>query len=72
MPEAQNIWWMPTTNEIVRSLVRRGANAGCTWNGAEGSADCELQPNKDSPLWASDMDPVYYWSADEYDEEYAW
>ena len=29
-------------------------------------------PNKDTPLWAPDEDPVYYWSADEYDEESAW
>jgi hypothetical protein len=72
MWERQNIWRMPTTDEIVRSLVHRGANAGCTWNGEEGSADCEVRPNKDTPLWAGDMEPVYYWSADEYDEEHAW
>ena len=29
MPEPQNIWRMPTTDELVRSLVRRGENAGC-------------------------------------------
>ena len=72
MDEPQNIWRMPTTDEIVRSLVRGGENAGCTWDGESGDAECIRQPNKDTPLWAPDEDPVYYWSADEYDEESAW
>lgn len=68
MPEPQDIWRMPTTDEIVRSLVRDGENAGCTWNSESGSADCIRQPNKDTPLWAPDEEPIYYWSADEYNE----
>jgi hypothetical protein len=70
--EPQNVWRMPTTEEIVRSLVRRGRHAGCTWEQGEGSAECDVQPNKDTPLWASDQQPVYYWSGDEYDESSAW
>jgi hypothetical protein len=72
MPEPQRIWRMPTADEIVRSLVRGGENAGCVWDGESSSADCSTQPNKDTPLWASDEEPIYYWSADEYDEESAW
>ena len=80
MTEPQDIWRMPTTDEIVRSLVRGGENAGCTlrqaqgetWDGESGNADCSRQPNKDTPLWAPDTEPIYYWSADEYDEEEAW
>ena len=72
MAEPQDIWRMPTTDEIVRSLVRGGKNAGCAWDGESGSATCERQPNKDTPLWAPDEEPIYYWSADEYDEEEAW
>lgn len=72
MAEPQNIWRMPTTDEIVRSLVRGGENAGCTWDGESDHASCERQPNKDTPLWAPDEEPIYYWSADEYDEEEAW
>jgi hypothetical protein len=71
-PEPQGVWRMPTTDEIVRSLVRGGWSAGCTWDGVSTSADCEGQPNKDSPLWAADESPIYYWTADEYDEEEAW
>jgi len=72
MAEPQDIWHMPTTDEIVRSLVRGGENAGCAWDGESDSATCEKQPNKDSPLWAPDEEPIYYWSADEYDAEEAW
>ena len=72
MDEPQDIWRMPTTDEIVRSLVGEGKNAGCIWNEDSGKADCIRQPNKDTPLWAPDEEPIYYWSADEYDEESAW
>jgi len=72
LPQPQDIWRMPTTDEIVRSLVRAGENAKCTWDTKSGSADCLRQPNKDTPLWASDEQPIYYWSADEYDAESAW
>ena len=63
---------MPTTEEIVRSLIGEGENAGCIWDKNSGKADCIRQPNKDTPLWAPDEEPIYYWSADEYDEESAW
>jgi len=72
LPEPQDIWRMPTADEIVRSLVRGGENAGCTWDGVSTSADCERQPNKDTPLWAADESPIYYWAADEYDATEAW
>ena len=72
MTGPQDIWHMPTSDEIVRSLVRGGENAGCTWDGESRNADCRRQPNKDTPLWAPDEEPIYYWSADEYDEESAW
>ncbi len=68
MAERQDIWRMPTAEEIVRSLVRGGENAGCTWDGESEKALCERSPNKETPLWAPDEAPIYYWSADEYDE----
>ena len=69
MEEPQDIWRMPTTDEIVRSLVRHGENAGCTWTGEiRKRAVCDLQPDKESPLWATDQAPIYYWTADPYDD----
>jgi hypothetical protein len=72
MDEPQDIWRMPTTDEIVRSLVRHGQNAGCMWDGQAASAQCEVQPDKETPLWVPGWSPIYYWSADEYDAHEAW
>jgi hypothetical protein len=76
MSEPQDIWRMPTTDEIVRSLVRRGESAGCTLRGAQDGgipqADCAVQPNKDTPLWDPDASPIYYYSGQEYNKDSAW
>lgn len=72
MDEPQDIWRMPTTEEIVRSLVSGGQNAGCRWDGKSGSATCQKQPNKGTPLWASDQEAIYYWSRDQYNQQEAW
>ncbi|MGD8821499.1 MAG: hypothetical protein PVG63_00215 [Anaerolineales bacterium] len=69
----QDIWHMPTTEELVRSLARHGQNAGCEWPVEVGHrADCDIQPDKESPLWAADMAPIYYWSADSFNQEDAY
>jgi hypothetical protein len=72
MLEPQDLWRLPTTDEVVRSLVCRGESAGCTWDGNSTEAECNQQPNKDTPLWAPDQAPIYYWTADDYDQESAW
>ncbi len=65
MDEPQDIWRMPTTDELVRSLSRHGENAGCTWKGEIAQqTQCEILPDKESPLWASDLPVIYYWSSD--------
>ncbi len=72
MTEPQDIWRMPTTDEIVRSLVRDGENAGCTWDGESESANCRITPDKETPLWVPSWSPIYYLSGDEFDEHEAW
>jgi hypothetical protein len=72
MSEPQDIWRLPTTDEIVRSLVSDGENAGCVWDGTSWSATCAETPDKETPLWAPDWSPIYYWSADEYDADEAY
>jgi len=72
MNEPQYIWRMPTVDEIVRSLVRHGENAGCTWDGKSERAICQVLPDKETPLWAPNWSPIYYWAADEYDEHEAY
>lgn len=72
MDSPQNVWRMPTTEEVVRSLVRHGKHAGCTWDGKSSFAVCEEIPDKESPLWATDYWPIYMWTADEYDTAQAY
>ncbi len=67
--EPQDVWRMPTADEMVRSLVRDGENAGCAWEGTPlgERVGCMVQPDKETPLWASDHAAIYYWVADEAD-----
>lgn len=72
MEERQDIWRMPTADELVRSLVHHGENAGCAWDGVVGEqVSCEQRPDKESPLWSTDVAAIYYWASDEYDEDEA-
>ncbi|MBK7091044.1 MAG: hypothetical protein IPH59_04895 [bacterium] len=72
MDTPQNVWRMPTTQEVVRSLVHHGEHAGCTWDDSSRFAVCERLPDKESPLWASDYMPIYMWTADEFDTSHAY
>jgi len=60
MPTRQGIWRMPTTNEVMRSLVRGGEQAGCSWSGG-----CRVKPDKETPLWDPKAPVIYLWTADE-------
>lgn len=69
----QNIWRMPTVDDYARSLARHGVNAGCIWRGeSHDRMECEILPDKETPLWAPDLDPVYYWAAEEYNDREAY
>jgi hypothetical protein len=67
LPEPKHVWRMPTADEIVRSLTRDGENAGCAWGGPWPHAECHRPPDKETPLWAPDEPPIYYWAAGEHD-----
>ncbi|MBD3258595.1 hypothetical protein GF377_09200 [candidate division GN15 bacterium] len=69
---AQHIWRMPTTLEVVRSLVRDGEHVSADWDGETRSASFDVMPDKETPLWDPTAPPVYYWTADElsYTEAY--
>lgn len=72
MAEPQYIWRMPTVDEIARSLTLHNENAGCGWDGSVGRLDCSLNPDKETPLWAPDEPPVYYWAANAVNNEEAY
>lgn len=70
--QPQDIWRMPTTDELVRSLVRHGQSAGCAWDGVLGHQLCDVDPDKETPLWIPGEPAIYYWSAEEEDMAYAY
>jgi hypothetical protein len=73
MDEPQHIWRMPTVDEYVRSFARHGENAGCAWRGENKQrVTCNMLPDKETPLWAPNLAPIYYWAAEEYDERDAY
>jgi hypothetical protein len=65
LAEPPRLWRMPTADEIVRSLTRDGENAACAWDGKQWHATCRRPPDKETPLWAPDERPIYYWAAGE-------
>lgn len=77
LSEAQNIWRLPTTDELIGSLMRHNENANCVratsiLAAPRGRASCDRTPDKETPLWAPDREPIYYWSADEFDADRAY
>lgn len=71
-PVPQNIWRLPTREEIVRSLTRSNRNAGGTWNAASERASYELKPDKESPLWDPHAPLIYLWTVEECTDQQAW
>ncbi len=61
----QGYWRMPSTDEVVRSLVTHGEHAGCTWNGGVGGQPCATLPDKETLLWNPGFPVIYLWTADE-------
>ena len=68
-PKPVRIWRMPTTAEVVGALGRHGQSATCLWQGEFGrEVSCLTEPDKESPLWATDVSAIYYWTADSYSD----
>jgi len=70
--EAQDIWRLPTVEEVVRSLTRHGMNAGGEWDEGSHPATYRTRPDKESPLWNPDSQIIYWWTATEVDPEHVY
>jgi hypothetical protein len=68
----QDIWRLPTRDEVVRSLTRGGENAGGRWNATSGRATYVRRPDKESPLWDQYAPLIYLWTSEEHSEKLAW
>jgi hypothetical protein len=70
--EPQNIWRLPTREELVRSLTRHNHNAGGVWDEARQRATYNIRPDKETPLWDPYAPLIYLWTADEVDAQRVW
>ena len=59
------VWRLPTIDEAVRSMVRRGENAGGVWDNQRKSAEYRVWPDKESPLWRRYSRVIYWWTSTE-------
>ncbi|MHC5012176.1 MAG: DUF1566 domain-containing protein [Planctomycetota bacterium] len=59
----QDVWRLPTVDELVRSQAIHGENAGGTWDEASGTASYARRPDKETPLWRPKSPVIYLWSA---------
>ena len=68
----QNVWRLPTVDEVVRSMSRHGQNSGGTWNAETAEATYKITPDKESPLWNIHSQVIYWWTATEVDDDHAY
>jgi hypothetical protein len=68
----QNVWRLPTVEEAVRSMSRRGINSGGVWDGQLRAARYQAHPDKESPLWNVHSQVIYWWTATEINDEQAY
>jgi len=68
----QNIWRLPTADEIVRSMTLKGVNAGGIWDPENEKATYEINPDKETPLWNPHSQIIYYWTSTELNADRAY
>ena len=71
-PEPQHIWRLPAVDEAVRSMARHGQNSSGVWEAETARATYKTTPDKESPLWNTHSQVIYWWTATEVDEEHAY
>jgi len=67
----QQIWRLPTVDEAVRSMARHGQSSGGVWDAEIAKATYQTRPDKESPLWNTHSQVIYWWTATEVDKEHA-
>lgn len=67
----QDVWRLPTVEEVVRSSCRRGRNAGGAWDAGSARASFQVMPDKEAPLWDVHSKIIYWWTSTEVDADRA-
>lgn len=62
--EPQDLWRVPTADEVVRTMAYRGQNADGRWDPTTGRARYRMLPDKEAPLWHPYRPVIYLWTAD--------
>jgi hypothetical protein len=70
--EPQDIWRLPTPEEVVRSLTRHNRNAGGDWDKVGQRPTYTIKPDKESPIWDPYASLIYLWTSEEVDERRVW
>ena len=70
-PTQQHRWRLPAVDEAVGSTARHGRNSGGVWDAETAKAAYETPPDKESPVWNTQSQVIYWWTATEVDEENA-
>ncbi|MBX7259269.1 MAG: DUF1566 domain-containing protein [Candidatus Hydrogenedentes bacterium] len=68
----QNIWRLPTVEEAARSMQLHGQDAGGSWDPATHRTSYKMPPDKESPLWDTRSQVIYWWTADSIDDKRAY
>jgi hypothetical protein len=68
----QHVWRLPTVDEAVRSMARHGRNSGGVWDAETAKATYKTRPDKESPLWNTHSQVIYWWTATEIGEKRAY
>lgn len=68
----QNIWRLPTIDEVVRSMTLHGENAKGIWDSEIEKAIYEITPDKETPLWNPYSQVIYYWTSTELNDDRAY
>jgi enterochelin esterase-like enzyme len=59
-------------DEAVQAMASHGRNSGGVWDPEKAQAAYETTPDKESPLWNTHSQVIYWWTATEADEETAY
>jgi hypothetical protein len=71
-PVSQEIWRLPTVDEAVRSMALHGQNSGGIWDAEAAQAAYKTTPDKESPLWNTHSQVIYWWTATSIDDTHAY
>jgi len=57
-----NVWRLPTVDEAIEALNRGGKASGCTYMGPNRMQPCEIEPDKEAPVWDPFSNVIYWWT----------